>query len=193
MKTFNVEIKGTSPYLMHRFSEEAAQGARTRRVQVEVDDPRTEATKVAYLDDDGHLYFSGASIPGTMSVAGASHKKKGAGRSTLRHEVPKAVRMTDDVIYFRSIETGEKLSDFEVDSRPVTIPSTKGRIMRHRPRIDNWKAEFTLVVNDDLISEDMAHQLLNEAGVVSGIGDFRPSKSGPFGCFLVTKFEEVTD
>lgn len=78
--------------------------------------------------------------------------------------------------------------DFEVDSRPVTIPATKGRIMRHRPRFDQWGAAFEMQINDDLLSVDMAHQLLNEAGLSIGIGDFRPEKRGPFGTFRVTKF-----
>jgi len=80
---------------------------------------------------------------------------------------------------------------FEVDSRPVTIPATKGRIMRHRPRFDQWGLKFDLIVNDDLLSVDMAQQLLQEAGQQIGIGDFRPEKRGPFGCFLVSKWEAV--
>ena len=31
-------------------------------------------------------------------------------------------------------------ADAEVDSRPVVIPSTKGRIMRHRPKLETWQA-----------------------------------------------------
>jgi hypothetical protein len=87
----------------------------------------------------------------------------------------------------------EPAKDFEVDSRPVTIPATKGRIMRHRPRWDHWNATFPLTIDDDLLDPDMAHQLLQEAGVSYGIGDFRPEKRGPFGTFLVTQWEEIAD
>jgi hypothetical protein len=80
--------------------------------------------------------------------------------------------------------------DFEVDSRPVTIPATKGRVMRHRPRFDDWGAKFSLKINDSLISTELVHQLLNEAGEQIGIGDFRPEKTGPFGTFRVVKFDE---
>ena len=103
--------------------------------------------------------------------------------------VPSAVRMTVDGVTICN-GSGKPAKDFEVDSRPVTIPSTRGRIMRHRPRFDNWSAKFELLVNDDLLAVEMAHQLLTEAGMTMGIGDFRPQKRGPFGTFRVTRFEE---
>ena len=78
-----------------------------------------------------------------------------------------------------------------VDARPVTIPATKGRVMRYRPRFNEWGAKFNVLVNDDILDVDTVHQLLNEAGLTIGIGDFRPEKRGPFGTFRVTKFEEV--
>ena len=71
----------------------------------------------------------------------------------------------------------------------MTIPATKGRIMRHRPRWNEWAAEFDLVVNDQLLDPAKAHELLNEAGLQCGIGDFRPEKRGPFGCFRVVRWE----
>lgn len=81
--------------------------------------------------------------------------------------------------------------NFEVDARPVTIPATKGRIMRYRPRFDQWGAEFELRINDSLIAVETAHQLLTEAGDTIGISDFRPEKGGPFGTFRVVRFEEI--
>lgn len=188
MKTVNVAIHGVTPLLIHRFSENSEQAKKTRRVEVTSRDPREEATKNAYIAADGTFYFNAFAIAGAMGNAGSSHKSTGS-RKSLRYVVPSAVRMTTDTVTIMNCDGPAK--DFEVDSRPVTIPATKGRIMRHRPRFDNWGAEFTLTVDDDLLSLDMAHQLLNEAGTSIGIGDFRPEKRGPFGTFRVTKFEEL--
>jgi hypothetical protein len=189
MKTVEIELTGTSPYLMHRFSDESSLEKKTRRIQVDNETPRELATKVAYIDTDGSYYFSAASIPGTMSAAGASHKMKSS-RKTLKFVVPSAVRTESDKIFILG-EDGKPAANFEVDSRPVMIPATRGRVMRHRPRFDAWKARFRLIINDDLLAPAMAHQLLNEAGVSVGVGDFRPAKGGPFGTFLVSKFAEV--
>ena len=189
MKTVNVEIRGTTPLLIHRFGEEAEQGGATRKIMVQKRDPREEATKAAYIAKDGTYYFSAFSIPNSMGSAGANHKMKGS-RKTLRFVVPSAVRVTSDTITI--LNGAGPAKSFEVDSRPVTIPATKGRIMRHRPRFDQWGAKFDLLINDDQLSLDSAHQLLNEAGQSVGIGDFRPEKRGPFGTFLVTEWREQT-
>lgn len=189
LKQIEIEITGVTPLLVHRFGEEAEQGKETRRIMVEKRDPRVEATKAAYIAKDGTFYFSAFSIPNAMAAAGSSHKMKGS-RKTLRFVVPSAIRMAGDAITICN-GSGKPAKDFEVDSRPVTIPSTKGRIMRHRPRFDQWSASFTMMVNDDLLAPETAHQLLNEAGMTIGVGDFRPEKRGPFGTFRVTKFEEA--
>lgn len=189
MKSFNVEIRGITPLLIHRFGEDAESSKKTRRVEVNTRDPREEATKVAYIAADGTYYFNSFAIPCAMGSAGANHKATGT-RKTLRFVVPSAIRMDADTV---TIMNGSGVAkSFEVDSRPVTIPATKGRVMRHRPRFDQWGARFTLHVNDDLLSPDMAHTLLNEAGQSIGIGDFRPEKRGPFGTFRVVKFELCT-
>jgi hypothetical protein len=187
MKTIDVEIRGITPLLIHRFGEEAEQSKQTRNVMVQTRDPLTEATKAAYIASDGTYYFSAFSIPSSMGNAGANHKMKGS-RKTLRFVVPSAVRVTTDAI---TILNGEgPATRFEVDARPVTIPATKGRIMRYRPRFDCWGAKFSLLLDDSMLSVESAHQLLNEAGQSIGIGDFRPEKRGPFGTFRVTSFEE---
>ena len=187
MKTITVEIRGITPLLVHRFSEDAEAAKKTRRIEATQRDPRQEATKNAYIAKDGTYYFSAFSIPNAMGAAGSSHKATGT-RKTLRFVVPSAVRMLSDTVTI--LNGSGPAKDFEVDSRPVTIPATKGRIMRHRPRFDQWGAKFNITVNDDLLSVEMAHQLLNEAGLSIGIGDFRPEKRGPFGTFRVIEFKE---
>lgn len=188
MKTIRVTITGATPLLIHRFGEAAEVGSATRRVKTaEADDPRAEATKHAYIANDGSFFFSAAAIPSAMGSVGANHKQRGS-RKTLRFVVPAAVRMLSDTVTICD-ENGKPHKDFEVDSRPVTIPATKGRIMRHRPRWNKWTASFDLVVNDDLLDPAKAHELLTEAGMQCGIGDFRPEKRGPFGTFQVTRWE----
>jgi hypothetical protein len=188
MKTIEVEIRGTSPLLIHRFAEEAEQGKATRKVDVNRPDPREQARKAAYIAKDGTFYFSAFSIPGCMRNAGANHKMRGT-RKTLRFVVPSAVRITEETITI--LNGNGPAKDFEVDARPVTIPATKGRIMRYRPRFDFWGAKFALQVDDSALSVEDVQQLLTEGGQSFGIGDFRPEKGGPFGCFRVVKFEEM--
>jgi hypothetical protein len=189
MKTIEVEIRGNTPLLIHKFAEQAEQGKATRRVMVDSMNPRDEATKNAYIAQDGTYYFNAFSIPATMANAGVNHKMRGS-RKTLKFVVPSAVRIDTDTITILG-EDGKPAGNFEVDGRPVTIPATKGRVMRYRPRFDKWGAKFRLILNDQMLSSEDAHRLLNEAGESMGIGDFRPEKRGPFGTFRVTSFKEV--
>jgi hypothetical protein len=182
MKTVKVEIRGSSPLLIHRFGEQSEANTPSRKIVVSNEDPRAQATRAAYIAKDGTYYFSAFAIPSAMGAAGSNHKMKGS-RKSLRFVVPSAVRVTSDVVTILNGKGPAK--DFEVDARPVTIPATKGRIMRFRPRWNSWGAKFQLLINDDLLGLDMAQQLLIEAGVQIGIGDFRPEKRGPFGMFLL--------
>lgn len=188
MKLVNVEIRGVTPLLINRFTEQSEQAKSTRRQMVKTVDPREEATKSAYIANDGTFFFNAFAIPACMGNAGSNHKMRGS-RKSLRYVVPSAVRLLSDTVTIMNGDGPAKT--FEVDSRPVTIPATKGRIMRHRPRFDCWGAKFQLQIDDNQLEIDTAHQLLSEGGQMSGIGDFRPEKRGPFGTFRVTQFEEV--
>jgi len=186
MKTIKIEIRGITPLLIHRFNESAEQSKPNRRVEVKQRDPREEATKNAYIAKDGSFYFSAFAIPNAMGAAGSNHKATGS-RKSLRFVVPSAVRMMSDTVTI--LNGAGPAKTFETDSRPVTIPATKGRVMRHRPRFDQWGARFDLLLDDELLSVEMAQQLLQEAGQSIGIGDFRPEKRGPFGTFRITEFK----
>lgn len=189
MKYLNVELTGCTPLLVHRFDDQAEQAKPVRSVIANGKDPREEATKHAYIADDGTYYISAIAIPRAMAAAGANFKRVGT-RQTLRFVVPSAVRVIDDAATILDGH-GVPATTFEVDGRPVTIPATKGRIMRYRPRWNAWTIRLTIGLQDQLLSVEDAQKLLVVAGETIGIGDYRPEKSGPFGTFRVTRFEEV--
>ena len=190
MKTFDVQITGTTPLLQHRFTVTSEQDRATRKVLVANDTPRAQADKVAYRDSTGHFFFPGAAIARLIREAGGTHKLKGTRRSA-KYVVPAAVLVREDAITLLNGDGKTPVRDFEVDSRPVTIPATKGRIMRHRPRFDCWSARFTIRINEELLPPDFIHQLLVEGGQQIGIGDFRPEKGGPFGTFNIVGWKEA--
>lgn len=187
MTSVQVRIQGITPLLIHKFGDEERAEKKTRRVETVARDPLVEATKAAYIHGDGTFYFSAFSIQNAMGNAGSSHKTVGS-RKSLRFVVPSAVRMDADTVTILSGDLPAKR--FDVDARPVVIPATKGRVMRYRPRFNDWGARFLLHVDESLLSPEMAHQLLNEAGQSIGIGDYRPEKRGPFGRFRVVEWKE---
>ena len=189
IKTYSVSIKGITALLQHRFSEASELPGSSRRVHIKDEDPREAAERAANRDPEGQLYIPGAAVARMLREQGVSHKQK-SGRKTLKFVIPAAVLVTEDTITLLDAE-GEPLTDFEVDSRPVVIPATKGRIMRHRPRLNTWGAEFHLEVDDEMIDANIVHQILVEGGTKIGLGDFRPEKGGPFGRFHVVRWAEM--
>lgn len=188
MKTITVEIRGMTALLTNRFTEEAEVRKTTRAAVVMERNPREEATKAAYINKDGTFYFPTTYILAAMTNAGSNHKMKGT-RRTLRFVVPSAVRAVGETVTILNCDGPAK--NFEVDARPVVIPATKGRIMRYRPRFEEWGAKFDLTYNEKILTAENIQMLLEEAGRDYGFGDFRPEKRGPYGTFRVVKFTEV--
>lgn len=188
LKRVEVAIEGTMAVLQHRFSEEAEQGKGTRRQHVQRGTPREEAEKVAYRGADSTLYMPATCITRLLRDAGEFHKQKGS-RKSLKYIVPAAVLIHGETIPLLQKDRTTPINNFEVDSRPVVIPATKGRVMRHRPRVDAWTSTFELKINELVLDEAIIRQLLNEGGLQQGIGDFRPQRGGPFGTFDVVHWQ----
>ena len=128
MKTFVARIEGVTALLMHRFGEAEEAEKTTRRVHLQEEDPRDAAARTAYRSPDGTLYLPGSAVARLLRESGGGHKQRGS-RKSLKYVVPAAVLVVEDAIPL--LNGSGPATHFEVDSRPVTIPATKGRIMRH--------------------------------------------------------------
>lgn len=162
-----ITIQGlmNSALLQHRFSNAVPSAGET---------PREAAEACAYREPDG-LWIPGASINSMLREAGAT-----------------AAIVQEDRIPLFNIELGdarERLQTFEVDSRSVIIPKTNVRVMRHRPRLDRWSADFILLVNETVLVAAEVKLLLTKGGRRIGIGDFRPGRGGTFGRFMIRSWQ----
>ena len=194
MKTIFVEawVEGETAILLHRATEEALMGETRKNTPTEREDPRTIAGRAVYRLPKEQLAIPGGAFARLLREAGGNHKAKGS-RKTLKYLVPAAVIVVDELcgIFLRDRKT--PVVDFEVDSRPVTIPSTKGRVMRHRARCNEWTIRVVFRINEDILSESTIRTLLTEGVQQIGLGDFRPEKGGPFGTSSVVSWERVSE
>ena len=167
-------IQGTSPLLMHRYPlMPPAKGW-------EKWTPEKQAEVGEYRDpDSGELYIPGLSIQ--RCLVSAATFSKGKGRATLQKPVAACVLITPERCLL-----GTKT--FEVDSRAVVIQKS-GRIVRHRPRINEWKASFLAEYDTELISATELRQVVDDAGKRVGLMDFRPECKGSFGRFMVVEWK----
>src|ERR1700677_71673 len=192
MMTIETWLEGTTPILMHRATEEALSGkTRTNTVDAE-QNPRDVAGKAVYrLPGTNQLAVPGGAFARMLREAGGAHKAKGS-RKSLKFILPAAVLILDDLcpLFLRDRKTLAVY--FEVDSRPVTIPATKGRVMRHRARLNEWTVRVHLRINEQIMSEAIVRQMMVEGSQQIGIGDFRPEKGGPFGTSSIVSWQVVT-
>ena len=190
MEIVKVEIQGTSPLLMNKFTDAAAlavSGNTSAVLTGNKGTPREQAEKKLYLDEHGVLHLPGPNIFRAIIDAGAFHK---AGRTKITTQksslVPAAVAIVELACPIAGPDGDPK---WEVDSRGVVIPSTGGRVMAHRPRLDAWRVSFTLEIDTSMFAVQLVRQLVDDAGKRIGLGDFRPARKGPFGRFVVIKWE----
>lgn len=180
-----VTISGITSLLMNRFNEAAeisvSSGTRSS-IKTDRLTPREMAEAKAYKSPDGQLFIPGTNIFACIISAGSFHK---VGKSKVTTQktslVPAGVVITDLVCPLNT-------DKYEIDSRSVVIPSTGGRIMCHRPRLDAWSTTFHMEIDEDIFTEKFVRLLVDDAGKKIGLGDFRPQRKGPFGRFNVTSW-----
>jgi hypothetical protein len=172
MKSMDVTIKGISPLLMYKFPALAIEALEKKSAE-------EQAEISAYRNDAGNLCIPGVNLQ--RSLISAATFSKGKGRASLQKESA-ACLMVEEA----NLDLGKK--EYAVDTRPVVIPSTKGRVLRHRPRLDAWETSFTLIFDETLMSEKQVRKIIDDCGSLVGLLDFRPERKGPYGRFMVTKW-----
>ncbi|KKN65859.1 hypothetical protein LCGC14_0477950 [marine sediment metagenome] len=184
MKKIKVEIKGETPLLMNNpasMIEEAVGNVKKAvrmktRTRAEVE---KEADKLAYKKSNGELYISSEAIKG--SLVGASSWKK-IGKYSAKPIIAGGVQIVPS-------QVGLGIKKYSLDIRTVVIQ--RNRVVKVRPKIDNWKVSFEIEYDETLIGNpEIIKEILEEAGKRVGLLDFRPQKTGNFGKFKITKWVE---
>lgn len=196
MRRFRVKIKGVTPLMHHRMTEEALfslLGNKAKKKKTaEVKTPREIADEHAYKTTDGHFFIPLSYVSGAFAHVASDYKQSNSQRKSYKSIAGGVFRPAPEAAVLVNPETGEKLSSYEVDIRKATNHKA-GAVAVCRPRFDRWGCEFEVTINDDLLPPDTALQILNDAGLRSGIGSFRVSNGGFFGQFSVTNFEPVKE
>lgn len=186
MEHVSVTIEGTTPLLCNRFTDDSAMSSTsgTRASVVgEKGTPLEQAEKKLYTDTDGRLVIPQPNILRSIIDAGTFFK---AGKSKVTTQktslIPACVDIAGVAIPLIHSEP------WQVDTRPVRIPSTGGRILCHRPCFNDWRLDFEIEVDTDIITVKLLREIVDAAGKRIGLGDFRPACKGPFGKFVVTSW-----
>lgn len=182
-KVVRLRIEGTSPLMMHKFSEKM-------RRQIEAKQTSTDATTKKREPKDYTAEFHAAryvstkkwdGIPAAMlraSMIAACRKVSGLPMTQAKGAFfirAQGADMTDGMPLIK-IEGGPPAHD----TRPVRLESGVAD-MRNRPRYDQWACEFDVEFDADMVSAQDVGNLLARAGAQVGIGELRPSAPNSFG------------
>ena len=180
-------IEGTTPLLLHQFTDAAAAAA-TDGTRVSMvghnGTPREQAASCLYMNGDVPI-MPQPNLYRCIMDAGKFFK---AGKSKVTTQKSSMIPACLDLdgLYF---EIRHK-EPWDVDTRPVRIPATGGRILRHRPRFNDWSLAFTMSLDTEMMAPKLLREIVDAAGKRIGLGDFRPDCKGPFGKFVVTEWKE---
>lgn len=186
-ETVVVPIVGTTPLVMHRFSEKAKKqmldAMQGRRTPKEPKNPEEEYLSAFYRLADGDpgfpvLAFKDATIGGARFYSG--------------------VTMTElrQYMFFR----GEVGSDGRALTRVIGEPEMRedvvkvgrsGADLRYRPQFLPWRAELVISYVTSALTRDSLLSLIDAGGFGVGVGEWRPEKNGDFGTYQVDQDRPV--
>lgn len=191
MKNLKVTWKGTTPLIMHscqcvnplhpislELKKYTSKRKKTEEDLIKISDLEWEAG--AYWKDGLGLYIPAENVEATL-INGAKANKKGK-------DIEKYCDVTDLYIpfyYGENLTKEELIANYEYrDTRPMTV--MRAKVIRTRPRFDQWEITFNLQYHEDKIDIDTIVNAMEYAGQYVGLCDSRP-KYGKF----VSLIEEV--
>ena len=173
MEKYKVRIKGERALLMNACHLEA-NTQRSKDYNSE-----KEAEKAMYRDAKGNIGVPSLCILSCLRESAKNFRVPGRGRKTFKDYIYAGLRIEPEFIPLIA-ENG-----YEIDLRPVVVQ--RSRIMRARPKFNDWCLEFVVEIIDPIVTPDSLKQILEDAGKYNGLLDFRPL----FGLFLLEIFKRV--
>src|SRR5215204_5432270 len=160
--TIQVEIEGITPLICNRFTDEAQMAASngTRAATVgNKGTPFEQAEKKVYTNAKGKPCIPQPNLLRCIIDAGSFFK---AGKSKVTTQKTSLIPACVDIDGI-DIEI-QSTPGWSVDTRPVRIPATGGRILAHRPRFDEWALSFTIQLDDTVMTESLLRDIVDTAG-----------------------------
>lgn len=177
MIKFNCHVRGIAPLLFNRFpDEDNPEGKSKKKKAIASKDEQVE--KSLYRTKDGKVFQPAEHFVGAMIKAGVQFKLDG--KKTYKDVVKGGV-------FVEPMQIVHENQTYEADWRSTVIPSTRGRVMKGRGRMDNWELKFVVTCIDDRANANDIKEILGYAGNYIGVGDYRPR----YGRFEVVSMEEV--
>jgi hypothetical protein len=184
--TFTIE--GIAPLLMHNGQlanplnplvkqMKALTGQRKKTDEVHAELSRLEFRAGLYVSPDGIIEIPSEVIESCLI--------EGAKKSKLGKQFKSSIAVMENA----PLDYGEKLTVDQLWERNEEFADVRGvkvgtsRVMRTRPIFRNWRLEFDVSYNADLVNPEQIMLAVSDAGTQVGLCDYRPK----FGRFQIVE------
>lgn len=188
MKQVKYTIRGITPLLMH--SERLANpfDTLTRELKAvtgkrkKTEDDLLEAARIEWLgglyhDEQAGIHLPGYNVFSAIVGGGKMHK--------LGTAIKRAALVEQDYVPLQYEGPADPVELFKnkrfVDMRSVKVGTAK--VLRCRPIFRQWQCTFTVLYEESVLQRGDLDRVLNDAGSMVGVGDYRPR----FGRFEVVE------
>lgn len=170
-----VSIKGVCPILFHRWNVEAVE-TKAKAAKGSEAKKTDNIESYLYRDDAGNICLPGEYLRQSIIHAAKFKQDPRSPRKSAMDLMKAAIVSLTDMA-----SLGVQEPDF-LDRRRVQVQ--RSGITRTRPAMrEGWGCDIDLLVNlPEYVDEALLRQIINDAGRLIGVGDFRPT----YGRFTVT-------
>lgn len=189
-ETLKVPILGTTPLIMHRFSEkakkamlDAEQGKKTPK---EPKNPEAEYEAAFYRLANGDAGFPvGAFKDATIGGARFYGKNQVTMTGLRQFLLGWPGELGDDGRPLTRIEGEAEMREDVVRVR------RGGSDLRYRPQFRDWRTTLIVVYATSALTRDSVLSLIDAGGMGVGVGEWRPEKGGEFGTYRIDPDADV--
>jgi hypothetical protein len=201
---FEVCLVGNTPLIVHAWSEKSRREMLQKQTKAtksgkEARNPQEDFLNSLYeMGVDRGKKFYGFPVTGIKNaILSSAHKDKGVPRAVVQ----RALWLDADMVRVRPALSGAICdmplvriygSDPEMREDMVRIGAglNKTANLAYRGQFSTWAVMLTGRFNETALSTDALQFLINEAGLGTGIGEWRNEKKGIFGAFRLANIAE---
>lgn len=186
MRTYQVSLRSVTPYSQSRYHE----SPKLDNELPDAYDKRTCREHLHYDPATGEVFIPPMAIRNSLSEAAQflSMRVPGKGQATYTKHFLAGVMLMEPV------KLGIHKDGIPIEALFLPTDGVRGggkRAIRRFPRIDSWTATCDILVVDETISEEVLKHHIIQAGLLIGIGRFRPRNGGFYGRYELVSMKEV--
>ena len=190
--TLRVPIIGTSPLIVHNWSEKAKRqmldAQQGRKKVKEIRDPRADYESSLYrIDTDGHGDQYGFPVLAfkAATIGGARFYDKSVTMTMLRQ-----------CLFFKGVVTKADPAQLvpiegEPRMREDVVRVGQGTDLRYRAEFPEWSAVLTITFVKSALSRNSVLSLIDAGGMGVGVGEWRPQRSGEYGTYQIDTNKDI--